>query len=172
MELKNKIYLGDCVDIMKDIPSESISGCITDPPYNYEFVGRNWDKNEIERRKSRVKDSSSTLVKNLPYGSGLAGGVRNAAWYKKKGNLWSFMVKLKNITKIDNFISCDYYPEGEIECGFFKIDIKNNFDIVEHVVAPYVKDWIFNPYFHRAKNRLIKIVNDNPLPKEQLVMWY
>ncbi|MEE1250447.1 MAG: DNA methyltransferase [Lachnospiraceae bacterium] len=86
MELKNKIYLGDCVDIMKDIPSESISGCITDPPYNYEFVGRNWDKNEIERRKSRVKDSSSTLVKNLPYGSGLAGGVRNAAWYKKNRN--------------------------------------------------------------------------------------
>ena len=71
MELKNKIYLGDCVDIMKDIPSESISGCITDPPYNYEFVGRNWDKNEIERRKSRVKDSSSTLVKNLPYGLSL-----------------------------------------------------------------------------------------------------
>lgn len=86
MELKNKIYLGDCVDIMKDIPSESISGCITDPPYNYEFVGRNWDKNEIERRKSRVKDSSSTLVNNLPYGSGLAGGVRNAAWYKKNRN--------------------------------------------------------------------------------------
>ena len=27
--------------------------------------------------------SSKTLVKNIPYGSGLAGGVRNARWYKK-----------------------------------------------------------------------------------------
>ena len=26
---------------------------------------------------------SSTLVRNLPYGSGLAGGVRNARWYKR-----------------------------------------------------------------------------------------
>ncbi|MCQ2736974.1 MAG: hypothetical protein MJ234_07240 [bacterium] len=77
------------------------------------------------------------------------------------------MVRLKNINRTDDFIECDYYPEGEAEGGFFKIDIKNNFDIVEHVVAPYVKDWIFNPYFHRAKNRLIKIVNANPLPKEQ-----
>lgn len=83
MELKNKIYLGNCIEIMKKIPSKSIAGCITDPPYNYEFIGRNWDKEEIERRKDRVKNSSSTLVKNIPYGSGLAGGVRNTAWYKK-----------------------------------------------------------------------------------------
>ena len=68
---------------MKKIPDQSIAGCITDPPYNYEFIGRNWNKEEIDRRKDRVKDSSSTLVKNIPYGSGLAGGVRNAAWYKK-----------------------------------------------------------------------------------------
>ena len=83
MDLKNKIYLGNCIEIMKKIPDQSIAGCITDPPYNYEFIGRNWNKEEIDRRKDRVKDSSSTLVKNIPYGSGLAGGVRNAAWYKK-----------------------------------------------------------------------------------------
>jgi len=73
MELKNKIYLGNCIDVMKNIPSENIAGCVIDPPYNYEFVGRNWDKNEIERRKNKMKDSKSTLVKNIPYGSGLVG---------------------------------------------------------------------------------------------------
>lgn len=83
MELKDKIYVGDCVDVMKNIPDDSIAGCITDPPYNYEFIGRNWNNEEIKRRTERVKKNSSTLVKNIPYGSGLAGGVRNKAWYKK-----------------------------------------------------------------------------------------
>ena len=82
MELKDVIYCGDCIEIMKQIPEASIAGCVTDPPYNYEFIGRNWDASEIRRRTQRVKDSS-TLVKNIPYGSGLAGGVRNAAWYER-----------------------------------------------------------------------------------------
>lgn len=82
MELKDVIYCGDCIQIMKQIPDKSIAGCITDPPYNYEFIGRNWDTDEIKRRTQRVQNSS-TLVKNIPYGSGLAGGVRNSSWYKK-----------------------------------------------------------------------------------------
>lgn len=86
MKLKDIIYCGDCIQIMKQIPDETIAGCITDPPYNYEFIGRNWDNAEIERRTQRVKNSS-TLVKNIPYGSGLSGGVRNAAWYKKIGKI-------------------------------------------------------------------------------------
>lgn len=80
----NSIIQGDCVDILKNIPDNSLAGCITDPPYNYEFIGRNWNDTEIERRINRSKDkNSSTLVKNIPYGSGLAGGVRNERWYKK-----------------------------------------------------------------------------------------
>ncbi len=82
-KLKDQIYLGDCIEVMKTIPNNSIAGCITDPPYNYEFIGKNWNTEEIKRRTNRVKESSSTLVKNIPYGSGLAGGVRNKAWYKK-----------------------------------------------------------------------------------------
>jgi site-specific DNA-methyltransferase (adenine-specific) len=82
MEFKNKVFAGDCKEILRDIPENSISACITDPPYNYEFIGHKWDANEVERRLDRIKDSK-TLVKNIPYGSGLAGGVRNARWYKK-----------------------------------------------------------------------------------------
>ena len=83
MDFLNKIMQGDCVEKMKEIPSNSIAVCITDPPYNYEFIGRKWDEDEIKRRIERIKESSSTLVKNIPYGSGLAGGVRNPRWYKK-----------------------------------------------------------------------------------------
>lgn len=82
MEIKNQIFIGDCKEVMQQFSANCISTCITDPPYNYEFIGHKWDAAEIERRMSRVKDSK-TLVKNIPYGSGLAGGVRNARWYSR-----------------------------------------------------------------------------------------
>jgi len=81
-EFKNKIFSGDCREVLKKLPENYVSSCITDPPYNYEFIGHKWDESEIQRRKERVKDSK-TLVKNIPYGSGLAGGVRNKRWYQK-----------------------------------------------------------------------------------------
>lgn len=81
-EIKNTIICGNCIDEMKKIPSNSISVCITDPPYNYEFIGKNWNNMEIKRRTERIKNSK-TLVKNIPYGSGLSGGIRNERWYKK-----------------------------------------------------------------------------------------
>lgn len=79
----NKIYQQDCYIGMKNIDENSIATCITDPPYNYEFVGKDWSNQEIERRISKAKTGSKTLVTNLPYGSGLAGGVRNKRWYEK-----------------------------------------------------------------------------------------
>lgn len=81
-DIKNKVLLGDCREVLKTLPADSISVCITDPPYNYEFIGHKWDEAEIQRRMSRIQDSK-TLVKNIPYGSGLSGGVRNPRWYKK-----------------------------------------------------------------------------------------
>lgn len=79
----NRIYQEDCCIGMKDIDENSIATCITDPPYNYEFVGKDWSNQEIERRISKVKKDSKTLVTNLPYGSGLSGGVRNKRWYER-----------------------------------------------------------------------------------------
>jgi site-specific DNA-methyltransferase (adenine-specific) len=80
--IKNQIFTGDCIQTLHDFPEHSISACITDPPYNYEFIGHKWNANEVDRRINRIKDSK-TLVKNIPYGSGLAGGVRDARWYKR-----------------------------------------------------------------------------------------
>lgn len=80
----NKIFQGDCREVMKNLPDNYISACITDPPYNYEFIGHKWDNSEIQRRMERIKDKNNkTLVKNIPYGSGLAGGVRNERWYQR-----------------------------------------------------------------------------------------
>ncbi len=82
MVICNEVLLGDCRDELKKLPENYISACITDPPYNYEFIGHRWDNDEIERRIERITNSS-TLVKNIPYGSGLAGGVRNKRWYER-----------------------------------------------------------------------------------------
>lgn len=82
------------------------------------------------------------------------------------------MVRLKNINRTDDFIECDYYPEGEAEGGFLKLSLEN-FEVIENRMAPFELDRMhYRPHFHRAKNRLIKIANENPLPREQLVMWY
>lgn len=78
----NTVLIGDCREVLKQLPKNYVSACITDPPYNYEFIGHKWDDAEIQRRKDRIQDSK-TLVKNIPYGSGLAGGVRNKRWYKR-----------------------------------------------------------------------------------------
>ncbi len=82
MTWKNKIFNEDCITGLKNVPNDSVDSCVTDPPYNYEFIGKSWDTEEIKRRMERVQNSK-TLVKNIPYGSGLSGGVRNVGWYKK-----------------------------------------------------------------------------------------
>ena len=83
----NEVLVGDCREVMKTLPENYISACITDPPYNYEFIGHKWDDSEIQRRIERVNGKGNkTLVKNIPYGSGLAGGVRNEKWYQRNRN--------------------------------------------------------------------------------------
>lgn len=78
----DKIINEDCFIGLDKLPENQIDVCITDPPYNYEFIGHKWDFEEIQRRISRVQNSK-TLVKHIPYGSGLSGGVRNERWYER-----------------------------------------------------------------------------------------
>ena len=41
---KNEIIIGDCKDVLKKYPDESIDCIVTDPPYGYSFMGLSWDK--------------------------------------------------------------------------------------------------------------------------------
>lgn len=43
-DIKNTIIQGDCLEVMKKIPDNSIDTIITDPPYGLEFFGKDWDK--------------------------------------------------------------------------------------------------------------------------------
>ncbi len=40
----NTIILGDCLEKLKTIPDNSIDLLVTDPPYGYKFMGKDWDK--------------------------------------------------------------------------------------------------------------------------------
>jgi len=39
-----KIYQGDCLEVMQELPHESIDLLLTDPPYGYSFLGKDWDR--------------------------------------------------------------------------------------------------------------------------------
>jgi DNA modification methylase len=38
-----KIYHGECLDVLKTIPDNSIDSIVTDPPYGLSFMGKKWD---------------------------------------------------------------------------------------------------------------------------------
>lgn len=38
------LYLGDCLDVMRELADASVHSVVTDPPYGIEFMGREWDR--------------------------------------------------------------------------------------------------------------------------------
>jgi len=38
------VILGDCREVMKQMPAHSVDAIVTDPPYGLEFMGKEWDK--------------------------------------------------------------------------------------------------------------------------------
>jgi len=80
----NKVICGDCLKIMKYIPNNTIATVITDPPYNYAIIGKDWDDVIIINKLKKAK--SQCVVKNIPFGSSLKGEVRNKKWYSNHNN--------------------------------------------------------------------------------------
>ncbi len=39
--------MGDCIDVMKTLPANSIDSLVTDPPYGWRFMGKAWDGADI-----------------------------------------------------------------------------------------------------------------------------
>jgi len=37
------LHLGDCLDVLKTLPDESVDSVVTDPPYGLSFMGKKWD---------------------------------------------------------------------------------------------------------------------------------
>jgi len=43
-KILNTIVHGDCLDVLKRLPDNSVDQIICDPPYGWNFMGRNWDE--------------------------------------------------------------------------------------------------------------------------------
>ena len=43
-ELIDEVVCGDCLEGMKSLPNDSVDCVVTDPPYGYSFMGKDWDK--------------------------------------------------------------------------------------------------------------------------------
>jgi site-specific DNA-methyltransferase (adenine-specific) len=61
-DILDKVLYGDCIEMMKKIPSNSIDMVCTDPPYFLDGLGNDWNKKSIDDK------GTSKLVGNLPKG--------------------------------------------------------------------------------------------------------
>ena len=61
-DMINKVLYGECIEMMKKIPSNSIDMVCTDPPYFLDGLGNDWDKKTIDNK------GFSNVVGNLPRG--------------------------------------------------------------------------------------------------------
>ncbi|MDO4243508.1 MAG: DNA methyltransferase [Actinomyces sp.] len=69
------VYHGDCLDVLRTLPDDSVDSVVTDPPYGLRFMGQAWDGAAIEARAARGRETSS-----MPDGlGGPHGGYRSLA---------------------------------------------------------------------------------------------
>jgi site-specific DNA-methyltransferase (adenine-specific) len=61
-ELLNKVELGECIEMMKQMPPNSVDMVCTDPPYFLDGLGNDWNKQNLDNK------GSSSVVGNLPKG--------------------------------------------------------------------------------------------------------
>jgi len=92
----NKIIQGNCLDVMKIFPDNSIDTIITDPPYGLSFMGKKWDydvpKVELWQEALRVLKPGGTAL--IFAGSRtqhrMACAVEDAGFILKDCMLWIF----------------------------------------------------------------------------------
>lgn len=67
----NKIIEGDCLELLRGFQAESVDLIVTDPPYGYSFMGKDWDKAvpnvDVWKECLRVlKDGAFMFVMSAP----------------------------------------------------------------------------------------------------------
>jgi DNA modification methylase len=95
------LRLGDCLEVLKTIPDNSIDAVVTDPPYGIGFMNKEWDnptkhKELIEREQRRSEERfaegkspakggfSKGVQPGLPIG-----GAKEGKWFQEWCELWA-----------------------------------------------------------------------------------
>ncbi len=68
---QDKIYNADCLEVLKEMPGNSIDLLVTDPPYGISFMGKSWDKALPDKRVwveclRVLKDGAFAFVMSIP----------------------------------------------------------------------------------------------------------
>lgn len=59
--MSNKIIQGDCLEILKQLPTDSVDSIVTDPPYELGFMGKKWDSTGIAYNVGLWKEALRVL---------------------------------------------------------------------------------------------------------------
>jgi len=78
-KLINKIVLGDALDVLKQLPDQSVEVCLTDPPYFLDKLDNNWTEKKVSDKRNRQ------VIQSLPAGMKFDRnqGIRFYDWYIK-----------------------------------------------------------------------------------------
>ena len=97
------IYNADCLDIMKEMPNESIDLTVSSPPYDElrKYKGYNFNFKAIAKQLFRVIKNGGVVVwvvgDTVINGSETGTSFKQALYFKKIGfNLWDTMIYMKN----------------------------------------------------------------------------
>lgn len=117
------LHLGDCRDVLKTIPENSIDAVVTDPPYGLSFMGKGWDHGvpgvDFWREVYRVMKPGAHLI---AYGGTrtvhrLTVGIEDAGFEIRDSIYWLYgsgFPKSHNVSKaIDSHLGLEREIVGE-----------------------------------------------------------
>lgn len=122
-----QLYFGDCLEVMKQIPDNSVDTIITDPPYGLKFMGKKWDYDvpsvEIWKECLRITKPGATLLSFAGSRTQhrMAVNIEDAGWALKDVIMWMFATGFPKATAIGVQIDKKLGKEREI-IGFKKYD--------------------------------------------------
>jgi site-specific DNA-methyltransferase (adenine-specific) len=95
------LRLGDCLEVLKTIPDNSIDAVITDPPYGLGFMNKEWDSPEklrqltqreadrsAERKAEGKSPTDAPFSKSVPPGLAIK-GAKEGKWFQEWCELWA-----------------------------------------------------------------------------------
>lgn len=123
----NKIVYGDCIEVMKILPDNSVDAIVTDPPYELGFMGKKWDNSGIAYNVEMWKECLRVLKHGghlLSFGGSrtyhrMACAIEDAGFEIRDQIMWIYgsgFPKSLNIGKqIDNMQGNERDSEGIVK---------------------------------------------------------
>ncbi len=86
-----QVACGDCVEVMRSLPDNSVDSIVTDPPYGISFMGRSWDTFDKKQFGHAGEEGQNDLkVKK---------GFNTLPRYQSEGDVCFFLRVVKGVSK-------------------------------------------------------------------------